>query len=212
MVAPSAFWDRMADKYAAQPVADQAAYEHKLAETRKHLSPEMNVLEFGCGTGSTALAHAPHVRSIKAIDISERMIEICQEKAEKQGIATIGFEVNTLATLNDPDESYDAVLGMSILHLLPNRVAAIAEVQRLLTPGGRFFSSTACIKDMNPFIRLALPVMRLVGVAPYIGTFSQAELINEMTAAGFEIELQWRPGPGKAVFIIARKPAPAHPV
>ena len=84
-------WDRIADKYAAQPVADQAAYEHKLAETRKRLSPDMHLLEFGCGTGTTALTHAPYVASIKAIDISNRMIEICRDKAKDKSIANVTF-------------------------------------------------------------------------------------------------------------------------
>jgi cyclopropane fatty-acyl-phospholipid synthase-like methyltransferase len=37
---------------------------------------DMEVLEFGCGTGSTAIVHAPHVKELRAIDISEKMIGI----------------------------------------------------------------------------------------------------------------------------------------
>lgn len=200
------FWDRTADKYAAQPVADQASYEHKLAETRKRLSPEMNLLEFGCGTGTTALIHAPYVASITALDISTRMIEICNEKAQQQGIANVSFRTGTLDSFEASDESFDAVLGMSILHLLPDHDAAVKRVWQLLKPGGRFFSSTACLKDGNILLRLALPVLRAIGVAPYVASFSTAELTGQMQKAGFEIELQWQPKPGKAVFIIARKP------
>ena len=203
------FWDRAADKYAAQPVADQASYEHKLAETRKRLSPDMNLLEFGCGTGTTALIHAPHVASITAIDISNRMIEICEQKAHEQGISNVSFQTGTLDSFEAPDESFDAVLGMSILHLLPDHDEAVARAYRLLKPGGRFYSSTGCIKDGSFLIRLALPVMRAIGFAPFVAVFSAEELAEEMRAAGFEIELQWRPGPTKSVFIIARKPSPA---
>lgn len=60
-MAASSFWDRTADKYAATPIADEASYQVKLAETRRRMRSDMNVLEFGCGTGSTALLHAPHV-------------------------------------------------------------------------------------------------------------------------------------------------------
>ena len=199
-------WDRIADKYAAQPVADQAAYEHKLAETRKRLSPDMHLLEFGCGTGTTALTHAPYVASIKAIDISNRMIEICRDKAKDKNIANVAFSQDTLDTITDPDGSFDAILGMSILHLVPDHVAAIARVRRLLKPGGRFFSSTVCIKDINPLARLALPVMRLVGAAPRVEAFSADELVRDLKAGGFEIEMTWRPGPKQPVFIIARRP------
>lgn len=46
----------MAKRYARQPIADEAAYRRKLEVTRTYFRPDMHVLEFGCGTGSTALA------------------------------------------------------------------------------------------------------------------------------------------------------------
>ncbi len=64
------FWDKRAAKYAQHPVADQAAYEKKLEITRTHFRPDSEVLETGCGTGSTALAHAPYVKHILATDFS----------------------------------------------------------------------------------------------------------------------------------------------
>ena len=51
----SKFWDRIADSYARKPVADEDAYQRKLRITRDYFEPEMDVFEFGCGTGSTAL-------------------------------------------------------------------------------------------------------------------------------------------------------------
>ena len=59
----SKFWDRIADRYSRRPVADEAAYQKKLEVTRQYFRPEMQVLEFGCGTGSTAIAHAPYDRA-----------------------------------------------------------------------------------------------------------------------------------------------------
>ena len=75
------FWDRLAEKYASQPIADQATYEQKLAITRKYLTPESEVFEFGCGTGSTALLHAPHVRYILATDVAGNMLDIGRGRA-----------------------------------------------------------------------------------------------------------------------------------
>lgn len=46
------FWDRIAEKYAKQPIANPEAYEEKLRLTRRRLTPDSSVLEFGCGTGS----------------------------------------------------------------------------------------------------------------------------------------------------------------
>ena len=196
----------MAKRYAAQAVGNPAAYEYKLAETKKRLDPDMRVLEFGCGTGTTALTHAPHVTSIKAIDYSEKMIEIARDKAANQNITNVDFQVSTLDTLTDPDGSYDGVLGMSILHLLPNRNEAIARFFRLLKPGGYFFSSTVCIGDSLPLAGYILPIIKFIGLAPYVGKLKADDLVAELKAAGFEIEMQWRAEPRSALFIIARKP------
>ena len=66
MTAQSSFWDKIADKYAKRPVADETAYETKLAKTREYLTPDTQVFEFGCGSGTTAIKHAPYVKHIQA--------------------------------------------------------------------------------------------------------------------------------------------------
>ena len=200
------FWDKAAAKYAKSPIADQASYERKLEVTRQYLRPDMNVLEFGCGTGSTALLHAPSVRNILATDFSPKMIEIAKAKLPESGIRNVTFAVGTLDDLDEPQGSFDAVMGMSVLHLLADPKAAIERVHDLLKPGGVFISSTACIADMALPIRLALPAGRLFGLVPLVAVFTQAELIANMKAAGFAIEHHWTPGKGKAVFVVARKP------
>ena len=75
------FWDRLAERYAQQPIADEVAYQTKLKVTRGYLRPDMDLLDFGCGTGGTAIIHAPYVRHIKAIDFSEAMLAIARGKA-----------------------------------------------------------------------------------------------------------------------------------
>ncbi len=199
------FWDRIAEKYARKPVADQAAYETKLEKTRGHLGPDMTVLEFGCGTGSTAIHHAPHVAHIDAIDISDAMLAIARDKAESAGITNVDFRQADMDSFDAPDGSYDAVLGLSILHLLDDRRGAIAKVNRLLKPDGVFISSTACIGDTMGYMRPILALGRRFGVFPYVDVFKQAQLISELKEGGFTILEQWQPGKGKGVFIIARK-------
>ncbi len=44
------FWDKIAESYSKQPIADEAAYEKKLQVTREYFHPDMEVLEIGCGT------------------------------------------------------------------------------------------------------------------------------------------------------------------
>ncbi len=204
----NSFWDRIAEGYAKKPVANQAAYEEKLRITRSHFRPDMELLEFGCGTGTTALLHAPHVKHIRATDISAKMIEIARGKAEVQGITNVTFEQTGIEDLTVADGSVDMVLAMSILHLLEDMDAMLAKVHRMLKPGGLLVSSTVCIGDsllLNAFIRIVGPVGRLLGRMPMVRVISEQHLVDRLTAAGFVIEQQWRPEKSLGVFIVARK-------
>ncbi len=203
---PSNFWDKIAEKYAKRPVADEAAYQRKLEVTRGYFRPDMAVLEIGCGTGSTAIAHAPYVKHIRATDLSAKMIEIAKTKARESGIANVEFEQAALDTLTAPDASYDAVMGHSILHLLEDMDGAIANVYRLLKPGGVFVSSTTCIGDFMAWFKFVARVGRFFGVIPFVRIFTEHELVESLTRAGFVIDHHWRPGAKKAVFIVAKKP------
>ena len=204
---PSAFWDRIAERYAKKPVADEAAYQKKLQVTRDYFRPDMEVLEFGCGTGSTAIAHAPYVKRIRAIDISSKMIEIALGKAEAGRVENVTFERATLDDLEVPDESFDAVMGHSILHLLEDKEAAIAKVHRMLKPGGVFVSTTACIGDFLKIFKVIGPIGRFLGLLPLVKVFTKKELHESLAAAGFEIDYEWQPGKSKGVFIVAKKAA-----
>lgn len=203
---PSArFWDRAADRYARRPVADEAAYRHKLRITREYLRPDMAVLEVGCGSGSTALAHAPFVRHILAIDVSARMVAIAEGRAAAAGVANVGFRRAAVEGFEAPDGSFDAVLGLSVLHLLADRDAALRKLHRLLRPGGVFVSSTACIADSMRLFGLVAPVGRMLGLLPLVKVFTSGALESGMVEAGFRIEHRWQPGRGKAVFMVARR-------
>jgi ubiquinone/menaquinone biosynthesis C-methylase UbiE len=206
MMDPSTrFWDRVAERYSKQPIADEAAYQKKLQVTREYLQPDMDVLEFGCGTGSTAITHAPYVKHIHAIDISSKMIEIAQGKAGARAVENVTFQQSTIDEFSVSDQTLDAVLGLSILHLLDNREEVIAKVHRMLKPGGLFVTSTACIGDTMKFFKVIAPIGRLLGLMPLVKVFTTKELEDSLTDAGFEIDYQWQPGKGKAVFIVAKK-------
>jgi ubiquinone/menaquinone biosynthesis C-methylase UbiE len=196
----------MANRYAAAPIADENAYQTKLAATRRLLRPDMELFEFGCGTGSTALIHAAGVRHIRAIDFSERMIEIARRKAEKASVTNIGFEVGAIESVDLAPESLDMVLGMSVLHLLKDKQAAIARVFAALKPGGYFVSSTACLAEMMPAIRCVAPLGSVLGLLPHLDVMSQSQLRSAMEASGFVVEHEWLPQKKAALFMIARKP------
>ncbi len=201
------FWDKTAERYAKSPVSDEATYQKKLAETQSFFTPNMRVLEFGCGTGTTAIHHAPHVQHIDAIDISENMLEIGRGKAREAGVENITFTRGTLTEFNAETGGLDAVLGLNVIHLLPDRQAVIAEVVRILKPGGILVSSTVCLGNSYlRFITLVVPLGKLLGLMPDVFVLTEAELAVEFTNAGFVIERQWHHGKnGIAVFMVARK-------
>lgn len=199
------FWDRHAEGYAKRPVADEASYQKKLAVTREYFRPDMEVLEFGCGTGSTAIVHAAYVKHIRATDISSGMIDIARRKAAAANLSNVTFEATAIEDLGIPDQSLDAVLGMSILHLLENKEAVIKDVYRMLKPGGVFVTSTVCLGDKMKFFKVLGPIGRFLRLLPLLRVFTRQELKESLTAEGFEIDHEWAPDKGMALFIVAKK-------
>ena len=204
------FWDKVAEGYSKKPVADEATYQKKLEITHGYFQPDMQVLEIGCGTGSTAIAHAPFVDHIQAIDISPRMIEIAQDKAEQENIGNITFQCSTIDKCRVPDQTLGAVLAHNVLHLLENKEEAVDQVYKMLKSGGVFVSSTACLGDMMMLFRIAAPIGRFLRFFPLVKVFTIKELEYSLTDAGFEIDYQWQPGKNKPVFIVAKKKIHTH--
>ncbi len=204
MTRSQGLWNFMAPMYARQKIADQASYAYKLEQTQALFTPDMKVLEFGCGTGSTALIHAPHVAHITGIDYSYKMIDIAKGKAEGQDNAD--FAVSTLEDWQSPDAAYDVVMGMNILHLLPDHRRALADAFRLLKPGGYLVTSTVCLGDMRGFLRHLLPIGSAIRIFPHLEHFTNVELQAEMGSAGFVIKENWKPEGGDAVLHICQKP------
>jgi ubiquinone/menaquinone biosynthesis C-methylase UbiE len=206
--ADARFWDRIARKYAADPIKDLEGYERTVERTRHCLRANDTVLELGCGTGTTALKLAPHVSRMVATDLSGEMITIAREKAAAQGCGNAEFAVATPEHALWPDGAFDAVLAFNLWHLVADRTSALAHVWRVLKPGGLFVSKTPCLAEMNVLIRLAVPVAQLVGKAPYVAIFPASALEREIEAANFTIVERARHGSGRKeprIFIVARK-------
>jgi ubiquinone/menaquinone biosynthesis C-methylase UbiE len=208
------FWDRAARKYATDPIKDMRGYERTLERVSHLVNSSDTVLELGCGTGTTALRLAASVSRVMATDVSSKMIAIAHERAAAQACQNVEFSVATLERAPGADGAYDAVLAFNLLHLVADRPSAFAHVHRLLKPGGVFVSKTPCLSEMNRLIRLAVPIMRLVGKAPYVSFFSASELEAEIADAGFSIIERGRHGSERKdarIFIVARKSELARP-
>ena len=199
------FWNKMARGYAKTPVRQQEAYERKLAHTQTFFTPESRVFEYACGTGTTALHHAPKVGEILATDLSSEMITIAREKLAETDITNLRFEQWNIETDPITEDGFDVVMAHSILHLVRDRETTLKKTHQLLKPGGMFVSSTICLASKRWLFAPILGVMRLIGKAPPVTMLKRKQLESEITAAGFEIlplpEGDW----GAAVFITARK-------
>lgn len=200
------FWNRMAKRYSKSPVSDEETYQLKLRKTREYFDSTSNVLEIGCGTGTTAIGHAPYVKHILATDYSAGMLDIARTRAAEARVENVTFLQTDAATVAAPDETFDVVMAHSLLHLVVDPSAVIAQVHSLLKPGGIFVTSTACMSDVAPWIKPLTPLGRAVGLLPSLTFFTRAQLEGMIKSAGFEIIDDHQPSKKAAVFLVARKP------
>ena len=206
MQASDVFWNRIARKYAASPVADPAAYAHTLDRTRSYLNASDQMLEVGCGTGTTALHLADAVAHITATDISSEMTKIAKEKADAAAVKNVTFAVSDTQLRDFADSGFDVVTAFSLLHLLPDIPETLSRVHEVLRPDGLFVSKTVCLAGDNLLIRMAVPVLQWIGKAPYVTFLRPEQLEAKIRAAGFEIvESGEHNKRSRGHFVVARK-------
>lgn len=207
MINPATFWDRAAKKYAASAIGNPEAYHYTLGRTRSYLRPTDHVLEIACGTGSTAVLLSPDVARYVGTDISPEMIRIARDKLPVDG-ADLSFDVAGDLPENGP---FDVILAHSFFHLVPDMERRMARIYDLLSPGGYFISKTAALKGRGlkwALIGAVIPLMQMLGKAPYLRKFSAAQLEQAVSDAGFEI-VESGDFASPARYIVARKPGVA---
>jgi ubiquinone/menaquinone biosynthesis C-methylase UbiE len=103
--------------------------------------PGVRALDIGCGAGYPSLVAARLVApggSVVAIDVSPRMLEAASHAAQCAGVHNINFLEMDAEDLRLESVSFDTVTNTFGLMFYPDPVRAIAEVHRVLVPGGRF--------------------------------------------------------------------------
>ncbi|MEM7603882.1 MAG: class I SAM-dependent methyltransferase [Myxococcota bacterium] len=205
MTTTGSFWDGIAEEYAARPVDDVPSYEAKLKRLHALVGSDDRVLEVGCGTASTALMMAPHVRAYVATDISAAMARIASQKLD--GEASNAQVLRLAAHENVPGAPFDAVFAFSLLHLVHDLDETLSAIRRQLRPGGLFVSKTVCLGDRSVFLRAMVRTMTWVGKAPYVRPLTRIEVQSAIAAAGFLIEEVSHFGDQASnPFIVARRP------
>jgi ubiquinone/menaquinone biosynthesis C-methylase UbiE len=112
------------------------------------LKPGESILDVGCGTGGVTIPAKLQVGSMgnaAGIDPDPGMIAIARRKASQAGLE-IDFRLGVIETLPYPDGIFDAATSSLMMHHLPHevQVKGLAEIRRVLKPGGRLL-----IADMS---------------------------------------------------------------
>jgi ubiquinone/menaquinone biosynthesis C-methylase UbiE len=162
------------------------------------------VLEIGVGTGRNLRHYRDDVR-LTGIELSPAMLEIARARARELG-RDVDLRVGDAQALEFPDESFDTVVCTLSLCTIPDDRAAVAEVRRVLRPGGRFLLLEHVRSPLLP-IRVAERLLE-----PLMLRFEADHLLREplehLRAEGFEVERLERSKLGIVERVTARKPPP----
>jgi 2-polyprenyl-3-methyl-5-hydroxy-6-metoxy-1,4-benzoquinol methylase len=112
---------------------------------RVSLKSDMNVLDFGCGTGLLSLRLAESVKSLTGLDNSAGMLEVFAEKAAQMGFSNVETLCLNLDEGDHLEPGYDLIISAMALHHVKNTRKVITELHQALNPGG-----ILAIADLDP--------------------------------------------------------------
>jgi ubiquinone/menaquinone biosynthesis C-methylase UbiE len=187
------FWSRIAPRY--DRGVDVTIGPKARPKVRQRLAAEGRlgrVVEFGCGTGFQTGVLAEHADELLATDLSPGMIEVARGRVRA---ANVKFDVQDVQHTTLPDASVDTcVLGLVIHFTNPART--LAEMRRILKPGGTLIIINPDIKSLTGFNLLRCRVRMITaglfawrakppkGFAP--GVVNEQELRQLLQSAGFK--------------------------
>ncbi len=155
------------------------------------LAPGETVVDLGSGAGFDCFLAAERVGPegrVIGVDMTPEMLERARANARKGGYANVEFRLGEIEALPVPDSSVDVVISNCVLNLSGNRPRVLAEVRRVLKPGGRVMISDLVSDRPTPDF-VAGSKESLVGCLP-VGV---REYEEDLAAAGFaEVSVEKR--------------------
>jgi len=164
------FWDQSASNYDNTEGRFDFIHSRSRENTKRYLKDTDIVLDYGCGTGTTACEISGLVKSVRAIDISTGMIEIAKGKATTGSVVNVDFEQADIFDEEFENGSFDVVLAFNMLHTVPDPESVVQRTVELLKPGALFISVTPCLGGKkSALVSLQILLVRVllkVGVIP----------------------------------------------
>lgn len=130
------FFSRNAEAYAQSPSHRSGADLERLIALLRP-DPAWRVLDVATAAGHTALSLAPHVAEVVGLDLTPEMEPVFQAEARARGITNARFCVGDVEAIPFPDGHFDLVTTRRAAHHFPDIPRAVAEMVRVLRPGGR---------------------------------------------------------------------------
>jgi SAM-dependent methyltransferase len=173
--------------------------EHRMALSMLSIDPGDRVLDVACGPGnfSRDFARAAGEGLVVGIDASASMLDVAVHETDSDNLAYIRGDASALPFR---DGSFDAVCCFAALYLIEEPMRALAEIVRVLAPGGRVALLTSCNRGPLPADVTSPVVRRLSGVR----IFARDELKRALIDDGL-VEIDQRVT-GLAQFLSGRKP------
>jgi ubiquinone/menaquinone biosynthesis C-methylase UbiE len=186
------FWDRQAKRYDDSERQFDSVFKEVVLRTKKHLTTEDKVLDFGCATGTKTIEFSDSVKHIHGLDISSEMVNEANRKIKESTIKNIRFSQGDIFDTDFEIASFDKIISYGVIHLLNNSDKVIRRMHDLLKPGGLFISTTACLKDNMAFKnRLefnAFLLIKSLGIFPlHLNRFKSEDVEKIITSQGFQI-------------------------
>lgn len=201
------FWDGRAASYDSDTGEDGAQADPTLlGDIQPYLRPGDRLLDFGCATGTYTLAVATNVAAVEGRDISTEMIAIARQKAATQGVANAHFSAGPLDEAGYEAGSFDVVLALNVIHLLPDAAGTVAQLSALLSPGGRLITETPCLGQKRSVMGLFLRGLSKIGIVPHLSALSSADIDALVLAAGLRpTTAELRDGSVGSYFLVATR-------
>jgi arsenite methyltransferase len=149
------------------------------------LGPGETVLDLGSGGGIDVLLSAKRVGPTGrayGVDMTDEMLDLARNNARKAGATNVEFLKGLIEDVPLPDESVDVVISNCVINLSVDKPAVLAEMFRVLRPGGRVgVSDVVAEDDLSPAER----AQRGTYVGCIAGALSRTEYLDGLADAGF---------------------------